>query len=446
MFFYQIWKSGQTGDVTRVASCKSDDDVQALKNVFQHDIQDGIPTGRDRFHLHITPDYSKSLVPGKNYKFFNKPCGLLHWMEHALKMPDILDQEYSDTLFIIMDPDQFILRPFTSNNFYRREIVDENARRKYWHEPLAKKKTVDHTTNSIDPNDFIVREGYPMAQIYMFGSNFVDNVNKERDAIVQAANTMMRNNAAFQNIVSNKAWKSNLYDWTHNEVNRYYVAGPPYIAMGRDMYRIVAVWAAIVVPVYQACYEEFLSEMFAYSTAAAHLNLPHLLGYNLMISEPDINIPEGWNDIDTIPKEQICDHTQNNSTDVTTVQWHDQYYPSVVHYCQRYYLGPYFFNKYRLPHDFLTCDHALYRDPTSSRSSSETQNTSLVDRYDSAVTPDGTVYNAIPMLRRKRHAMMLCTVIGGLNDAATYWKQQNCPNGNYDKTYFVPPDSPKKRK
>ena len=204
------------------------------------------------------------------------------------------------------------------------------------------------------------------------------------------------------------------------------------------MYRIVAVWAAIAVPVYHACDGDFLSEMYAYTTAAAHLNVPHLLGYNLMISETDISLQEGWNDIDTIPNEQICYHTQNNSTDIATVQWHDQYYPNVVHYCQRYFLGPYFFNKYRLPHNFLTCAHPLYLDPTT------ITNASIVDMYDSSITPDRTVYNDIPMQRRKRLAIMLCIVIGGLNDAATFWKEQNCQDGKYEKVYFVPPD-PEKR-
>jgi hypothetical protein len=322
----------------------------------------------------------------------------------------------------------------------------------YWHTALPRK---DKSSNDkIDPKDYIVREGYPMAQLYMFGSNFMGKVNKALDTIVQSANEMMYNNSAFQHIISDTTWKSNLYQWTISDVNDYYTAGPPYIAMGRDMYRIVAVWAAIVVPVYNACDGEFLSEMFAYSTAAAHINLPHLLAYNLMISEPGINIQEGWNDIDTIPNEQICFNTKNNSTDTTTVQWHDQYYPNVVHYCQRYYLGPYFFNKYRLPHDFLSCNHPLYLDPTT------VTNASIVDMYDSAITPDHTVYDNIPMRERKREAIMLCIVVGALNDAATYWKLQNCENqeesdggssivtanviGNYEKVYFVPPDPEKK--
>ena len=366
-------------------------------------------------------------------------------MEHALNMPHSLDKEYADTLFIIMDPDQFILRPFTSNDFYRNAIVDKSTHGMYWHTALPKK--VKANNGKIDPNDYVVREGYPMAQIYMFGSKFMDRVNKARDAIVDAANTMMYNNSAFQHIVSDKTWKSKLYSSTHNDVDNYYAAGPPYIAMGRDMYRIVAVWAAVAVPVYNACDGEFLSEMYAYSAAAAHLGLPHLLGYNIMISEPGINVQEGWNDIDTISNEQICSNTQNNSTDVSTVQWHDKYYPHVVHYCQRYYLGPYFFNKYRLPHTFLTCEHPLYLDPTT------IADASIVDMFDSAITPDHTEYKNIPMLQRKREAIMLCIVIGGLNDAATYWKHQNCENsksatsalvGNYDKVYFVPPDPEKK--
>jgi peptidyl serine alpha-galactosyltransferase len=444
LFFHQIWKSGQTGHVTRVASgCDTKHDEEVLQSVFEKEVQQGIPTGTDRFHLHITPDYSNTMVPGKTYKFFNKPCGLLHWMEHKLGMPQTL-KEYSDTLFIIMDPDQFIGRPFTSNDFNRPTVVDLTSRKKYWHTAVPKPNPNDIlSVQGIDPNDFIVRDGYPMAQMYMFGSNFVDKIKKDLDGIVHAADSKMQQNSAFQHLVSRVKNQSPLHNLTNNDADNYYVAGPPYIALGGDMYRIVAVWAAVVVKVYEACDQEFLSEMFAYSTAAALLDIPHLLGYNFMVSEPGVNIQEGWNDIDTIPKEKICSHAIHNSADPQNVQWHEQYYPYVIHYCQRFYLGPYFFNKYRLPHTFLTCNHPLYLDPTM-------VDGSIVDMYDSAETPDHTVYSSIPMPVRQRQALLLCSVVGSLNDAATYWKEQNCDAttqnsgsvtaANMEKVYFVPPD------
>jgi hypothetical protein len=43
------------------------------------------------FHLHLTPDFSR-VKKGTEFAYFNKPFGVLHWMEHALGLP--LAQQY----------------------------------------------------------------------------------------------------------------------------------------------------------------------------------------------------------------------------------------------------------------------------------------------------------------------------------------------------------------
>jgi hypothetical protein len=65
--------------------------------------------------------------------------------------------------------------------------------------------------------------------------------------------------------------ESGLRSWTSKDVEYHYAAGPPYMAVGSDMYTIVCTWSEVVVPVYQLT-ENHLSEMYAYSVAAAHLN------------------------------------------------------------------------------------------------------------------------------------------------------------------------------
>lgn len=69
-FFFQAWQSGHEGHVTRVASGCEEEDAQQL--LLDHDrlIVKGMS---NRFHLHLTPDYSKSSILEKDYKFFNKP-------------------------------------------------------------------------------------------------------------------------------------------------------------------------------------------------------------------------------------------------------------------------------------------------------------------------------------------------------------------------------------
>jgi hypothetical protein len=56
------------------------------------------------------------MVPYVTYTAFNKPMGALHWMEHSLNMPQSLSK-YSETMFVILDPDQIVLRPFTKFDF-----------------------------------------------------------------------------------------------------------------------------------------------------------------------------------------------------------------------------------------------------------------------------------------------------------------------------------------
>jgi peptidyl serine alpha-galactosyltransferase len=369
--------------------------------------------------LHLTPDYSKSALPGSTFKFFNKPFGLRHWMEEGLNMPLSLPQ-YADTIIIVLDPDQYILRPFDSNNF-----AVTKGKTSTW--PWHNRRKNDARRQGED----IVQEGNPMAQMYLFGSNWWSKVHPGLGPIVQAANEMMQQNTAFS---GSKHQSSPLYTMTDAEVERSYVAGPPYVAVGTDMYRLVAVWAAVVVPVY-ALTVEHLSEMFAYSVAAIHLALPHQLSYNFMISHPPIFDKEGWAAIDALSPKEVCDPALRTAPETTSAA---QHLPQVLHFCQRYYLGPYFFSKYRLPWNFLTCEQPLLLDPMEQN---HAQAISLL--YDSSTTPDGTFYS-LPEWERGRQAFILCHIIGTLNDAATFWKQQHChPNTttiNLEKVYFVPRD------
>ena len=78
-FFYHIWRSGQTGDVTRIVSGCNARQQRTMENDFQNNIIKSIPIAKERFHLHFTPEYSHihlTYNPNdtkRSYKFFNKP-------------------------------------------------------------------------------------------------------------------------------------------------------------------------------------------------------------------------------------------------------------------------------------------------------------------------------------------------------------------------------------
>jgi peptidyl serine alpha-galactosyltransferase len=161
-------------------------------------------------------------------------------------------------------------------------------------------------------------------------------------------------------------------------------------------------------------YPHLLAEMFAYSLAAAHLNRPHRVAQGFMVSDTKA-AGEGWKVIDDMePKEQLCKDFPLSEA------------PHVVHYCQRYILGKYFIGKYRLRKDFISCHSPLLMEPP----------TSIVEK-NYFVAPDGMKTRYSRPVFGRRHAFMVCTLIPGLNEAATYFKDHHCEGkGNYDKTYI----------
>jgi len=204
-----------------VASGCTEQEAATLRIVFREQIQT-MPTG-DRFHLHLTPDFSTSVAEGVNYIFFNKPFGLLHWMENAMGWPKTLDQ-HEDTIVVVLDPDQLVLRPFQVD--YSR---DESM---MWH-GVAETRT-----------EFTVQKGHPFGQYYALGAEWVTNANNDIPKIVKAALH------ASQSVADpNHPSSSHLYHWTKEEVLQNYVVGPPYIAVASDLYQIAKTWAAVAVPV-----------------------------------------------------------------------------------------------------------------------------------------------------------------------------------------------------
>jgi peptidyl serine alpha-galactosyltransferase len=100
--------------------------------------------------------------------------------------------------------------------------------------------------------------------------------------------------------------------------------------------------------------------------------------------------------------------------------------PNVLHFCQRYGLGNYFFGKRKLPKDFLSCESPLLREPPAD----------LYPKYDWAMFPPGKPANKKIWSKEmaKRNAFVLCVMIPALNDAAAYYKKQHCDaNANFKK-------------
>ncbi|KAH8046124.1 hypothetical protein JL722_13845 [Aureococcus anophagefferens] len=116
---YQDWQSevvyhsatlaGQPGRVTRIASGCTD--AEAAKLRARH----AEPDLAGRFLVHLTPHFSTDGDSGKDYKFYNKPYGLRHWLGagkgHWLARADLGD----DAVVALIDPDFIFLRPLTAD-------------------------------------------------------------------------------------------------------------------------------------------------------------------------------------------------------------------------------------------------------------------------------------------------------------------------------------------
>lgn len=110
LFFYQAWQIKQPGEITRIVSgCKGDQQA----DLELHHQEDVVSLMSNHFHVHFTPDYAK-VVEGQDYKYFNKPFGLRHWMENALGYPD-RHAEHDDIIIALLDPDMILMKPLVND-------------------------------------------------------------------------------------------------------------------------------------------------------------------------------------------------------------------------------------------------------------------------------------------------------------------------------------------
>lgn len=83
----------------------------------------------------------------------------------------------------------------------------------------------------------------------------------------------------------------------------------------------------------------FMAEMYAYSMAAAHENLPHATMTHLIVSNTGLDDVEGWSFIDDLGPTQVCRAPENGTFAP------NKPLPYFLHYCQVYALGDFEFYK-----------------------------------------------------------------------------------------------------
>ena len=195
--------------VTRIASGCTPENEIAMKQLHRDQIQIMSPR-KTNFHLHITPDFSYVHGGTKAYKYFNKPYGTKHWMEHALGYKKGEDHRHDNDIVILLDPDQIIMRPF-SNDFSQKP------------EAWRKRKSL--------PIWDTITHGQPFAQQYGFHNQWYSKTN-------------------ITAIAKPSELPSVLENMSKDMINENFAAGPPYIATGRDFFKIADKWSEFGVGVH----------------------------------------------------------------------------------------------------------------------------------------------------------------------------------------------------
>jgi hypothetical protein len=92
--------------------------------------------------------------------------------------------------------------------------------------------------------------------------------------------------------------------------------------------------------------------MYAYSMAAAHVDLPHTTMVHYMVSNVDTGKDEGWSYIDPMG-DDVCEDP------VDGIFYPGKPLPNVLHHCQFYRSGEIGFQKRRIRKSIFECDQPM---------------------------------------------------------------------------------------
>eukprot|EP00986_Skeletonema_menzelii_P000811 scaffold237_cov146-Skeletonema_menzelii.AAC.14 len=237
LFFHRAYTIQQPGYITRIASGCTDQQMRYEQLWHEERIQGQMS---HRFRIHFTPHFSgvKDDVTGKvmgDYKFFNKPFGLKHFLEKDELLGLVVVDDSTTTtnntngemmkhpndIIILCDPDFALLRPITDDFSNERDTLIGPRRTKYYQQMSS----------------HIVTHGQPFAQTYGLGTQWrkfnLDNIA----GVDSPAKQVDQKNGGM-----------------------FYPAGPPYIGTARDMYKIAVKWSEFAPRVHKE-YPHLLAEM-----------------------------------------------------------------------------------------------------------------------------------------------------------------------------------------
>jgi len=317
------------------------------------------------FRLHVTPSF-----PGaKEFPWINKPMGLAHWLEHA-------NPPVKEKIIVIIDPDQFFLDKLEIDG--SRSV--KGSGRPYGENGIlmtsGAKGGKAFGRDVVGLTDLIKR-GRPIGQTYGLGGAFVHSYNVS--AIVEPDSPALQ--------------------LDFKRAAQYYSVGPPMMAHIDDMRKIFSKWVPYMHPVFNQHPGDIQADMYAYSFAAAHFNLDHLMFDHYMVSSP-MTGGEAWpfvNKYGSMP----CSNPNKNA------RRPDARIPTFLHLAQRYdsEATRFMFHKGHVPANILSCDLPIL------------------------ITPPDDLIDTAPSKEQVHKMYMLCNAYNLINEAVLAWKKKFCAPG-----------------
>lgn len=246
--FYSLRRSGHLGPVTRVVSgCKSHEE-DAIRREYESISK---ATKPKQLRLHFTPSFA---LPGKNYKYSNKPGGLQHWISHT--------DSIEESAIALIDPDMVLLRPImlelgegmtrvqTATNPHLVEYIDQNN----------KVQLLRQSTLPIIPSSSMISPGVAAGQHFGIGGLWASAGTKNARKDFKDFN-LTAICGAYSPCLNEESIGRSPHRTTRGEADNYFAVGPVYIASTSDWKsRILPKWTEFM-PRVHAQYPKLLGEM-----------------------------------------------------------------------------------------------------------------------------------------------------------------------------------------